>query len=186
MNGLDVSHRIIAEHVMPGSLCIDATAGRGKDTLFLAGLAGHGGHVIAMDIQEDAVRQTRELIASGGYSDCVDVYLDGHENMARYASPESADCIVFNFGWLPGGDHNIFTRKETSIAAMTAGLEILKPGGLMSLTVYCGRNNGYEERDAILDYLRHLDDQKYMCIVMDFINRINDPPFPVVILKEPV
>ncbi len=186
MNGLDVSHKIISEHVSAGAFCIDATAGRGKDTLFLAKLTGHSGRVLAFDIQQDAVDLTRVLIHENGFDDMTEVFLDSHSNMAAYAEPGTVDCIVFNFGWLPGGDHNIFTRKETSIAAMSAGLELLKPGGLMSLTVYYGRNNGYEERDAILGFLRGLDDQLYTVIVMDFVNRINDPPFPVVILKEPI
>ena len=54
----------------------------------------------------------------------------------------------------------------------------------MSLCVYYGRNNGYEERDAILGYVKALDHRKYTVMVVDFTNRINDPPIPVFIIKE--
>ena len=54
----------------------------------------------------------------------------------------------------------------------------------MSLCIYYGRNNGYEERDAILEYVRQLDHRAYTVLVVEFANRINDPPIPVFIIKE--
>ncbi len=51
-NALSLSHRFLAEHVRPGDLCIDATAGRGYDTAYLAGLTGETGRVLAFDIQQ--------------------------------------------------------------------------------------------------------------------------------------
>ncbi len=43
-------------------LCIDATAGTGKDTVFLAKLVGEKGRVISMDIQEMAIEQTKKRL----------------------------------------------------------------------------------------------------------------------------
>ena len=103
---------------------------------------------------------------------------------AEYAAAESVDGIVFNFGWLPGGDHDIFTKKESSIAAIRAGLELLKPGGFMSLCVYYGRNNGYTERDAILELMEQVDSRRFTVLQIGFPNRRNDPPFPVFIIKD--
>ena len=54
--------------------------------------------MLAFDVQEDAVRQTRELLAKEHLS--AEVYLDSHANMTHYAEPETVDCIVFNFGRL--------------------------------------------------------------------------------------
>ena len=48
-NALSLSHRFLAEHVRPGDLCIDATAGRGYDTAYLAGLTGETGRVLAFE-----------------------------------------------------------------------------------------------------------------------------------------
>lgn len=63
-SALNIIHRIIEEKVQPGDICIDATAGRGNDTLFLAKLVGETGHVTAFDIQQDAVDSTRALLGS--------------------------------------------------------------------------------------------------------------------------
>lgn len=183
-NALGVSHRFIKTYLSKGGFAIDATAGNGGDTLLLCETVGENGRVLAMDIQRQAVENTRKLVEEKGFSHLVQVVQDSHANLAQYAAPESADCVVFNFGWLPGGDHNVFTQKESSLSAIEQGLACLKTGGIMSLCVYYGRNNGYEERDAILEYVRGLDHRKYTVLVVDFANRINDPPIPIFIVKE--
>lgn len=183
-NALGVSHRFIKRHLPEGCFAIDATAGNGGDTLLLCECVGKAGRVLAMDIQPQAVENTRALLQEKSWSDMAQVVLDSHANMDRYAQPESADCVVFNFGWLPGGSHDVFTRKESSLEAIEKGLACLKPGGIMSLCVYYGRNNGYEERDAILEYVKGLDHRSYTVMVVDFANRINDPPIPIFIIKE--
>ena len=99
------------------------------------------------------------------------------------AQKGSISAITFNFGWLPGGDHNVFTKPETSIQAIEAGLSLLKDGGIMTLILYYGRETGFAERDALLDYLPTLDSDLYTVIEMPFVNRPNCPPIPIVILK---
>lgn len=182
-SALQIIHKVLEEHIQPGDLCIDATAGRGKDTLFLSRLVGEHGHVTAFDIQEDAVNSTCALLAAQGMDSRAEVYLDSHSNMAQYAQEGSISAITFNFGWLPGGDHNVFTKPETSIQAIEAGLSLLKDGGIMTLILYYGRETGFAERDALLDYLPTLDSDLYTVIEMPFVNRPNCPPIPIVILK---
>lgn len=182
-NALTLSHQFMEQHTSPGAFCIDATAGRGGDTAFLAELVGEGGKVLAFDIQQAALDSTAELLAQKGLSDRVQLILASHADMEQYAAPESVDLICFNFGWLPGGDHNIFTRAKSSIAAIDAGLRLLKPTGVMSLCIYYGRNNGYDERDAILAHLREIDGRTASVLVCEFVNRKNDPAIPVFILK---
>jgi len=183
-SALGVAHRVIAANVPSGALCIDATAGNGGDTVFLASLVGEGGRVIAMDIQEAAVRSTQKNILEHGCSGIASVVLKSHEFIDELAAPETVDCIVFNFGWLPGGDHGVFTLPETSVAAADKSLALLKRGGLLSLCLYYGRNNGYAERDALLHWAAGLDSTHYNVMRCDFLNRVNDPPFPVFIVKE--
>ena len=145
-------------------------------------VAGEAGRVLAFDVQEDAVRQTNELLAREGKH--AEVHLDSHAHMENYAAPESVDCIVFNFGRLPGGDPHIFTHADSSIEAVNAGLRLLKPGGVMALAIYYGGENGYGERDALLAHLKTLDDRKYSVLVCDWANRRNDPPIPAFIFKD--
>lgn len=182
-SALDIIQKIIREHVREGDLCIDATAGRGNDTLFLSELVGDSGHVLSFDIQEDAVKSTRELLSAHGLSERAEVFLESHSEMANFADPDSVSCITFNFGWLPKGDHNIFTKKETSIPAIEAGLKLLKDGGIMTLIIYYGRETGFEEKDALLEYLPTIDSSEYTVVEMPFVNRSNCPPIPIVIFK---
>ena len=79
-------HHFIREHVKTGDLCIDATAGNGNDTLLLCELVGDEGHVIAFDIQEDAVRKTRERLENEGVLDRANVLLESHIYMKQYST----------------------------------------------------------------------------------------------------
>ena len=108
LNTLGMVHGFLERHVREGALCIDATAGRGRDTALLCRLAGQTGRVLAFDIQQEAVEQTEALLDREGLR--AEVHLDSHANMERYVRPGTADCIVFNFGRLPGGDPHIFTQ----------------------------------------------------------------------------
>lgn len=183
-SALNIIHRIIKEKVQPGDICIDATAGRGNDTLLLAQLVGESGHVTAFDIQQDAVDSTRALLAANGMTERADVLLKSHSEMGELFEENSVSCITFNFGWLPKGDHNIFTSKTTSIPAIEQGLKLLKSGGVMTLIIYYGRETGFEERDALLEYLPTIDSSRFTVIEMPFVNRPNCPPIPIIILKD--
>ena len=184
LNTLGVAHEFIAKHLEQGEFCIDATAGNGGDTKFLAKLVGSTGKVIAIDIQQQAVTNTTMAIEKEGYSDYVQVVLDSHSNIDHYAQPETVDCIAVNFGWLPGGAHDFFTTPATSIPAIEKSLTLLKKGGFISLCIYYGGQSGYEERDALLEYLTTIDQYKYTVLLTQFTNRKKDPPIPVFIIKE--
>lgn len=176
-------HHFIREHVKQGDLCVDATAGNGNDTLLLCELVGETGKVFAFDIQEQAVENTKRRLEEHGVSERAEVLLDSHTNMSRYAEEDSVSCIVFNFGYLPGGDHNLATQKESSVTAIHEGLRLLKKGGIMSLCIYSGGDSGFEERDAILAELKQLNSKKYLVVLSEYYNRPNNPPIPVLVLK---
>ena len=182
LNTLSMVHEFLKRTVRPGDFCIDATAGRGRDTALLCRLTGETGRVLTFDIQEAAAEQTNALLAAEGLT--AEVILDSHANMERYAAAETVDCIVFNFGRLPGGDPMVFTRADTSVAALEAGLQLLKPGGTMAIALYYGGANGYSERDAVLAWLETLDDRRFSVLRCDWANRRNDPPMPIFIWKE--
>ncbi len=177
-------HEIIRSQVRREGCYIDATMGRGHDTLLLCELAGAKGHVLAFDIQEEALKDTEELLEKCGMPGRAELILDGHEHMEKYACPESVDLICFNFGYLPGGDHRIATRPETSILAIEKGLVLLKAGGMMSLCIYSGGDTGFEEKEKILEYIKELPSRNYTVIVNQYYNRENNPPIPVFIWKK--
>lgn len=183
-------HEIIRSQAEREGFYIDATMGKGNDTKLLCELAKDQGRILAFDIQKEALEETEKMlngyeIGRKMYEDGrIQLILDGHEHMEMYAKSETADVICFNFGYLPGGDHRIATKVETSVEAIKKGLKILKRGGMMSLCIYSGGDTGVEEKDAILEYLRSLPAREYTVIQNTYFNRGNNPPMPVFIFKE--
>ncbi|MCI8408160.1 MAG: methyltransferase domain-containing protein [Lachnospiraceae bacterium] len=180
---IEYAHHFIRRHVDQGDICVDATAGNGHDTLFLCELVGENGKVIAMDIQEIAVNHTKKLLRENAFEGNAKVILDSHENIGKYAREESVSCIVFNLGYLPGGNHALATKAKSTITAMEASLQLLKKNGLLSVTIYSGGDSGFEEKNAVLEWMKQLDAKKYLVIVSEYYNRPNHPPIPVQIIR---
>ena len=179
-------HHFIKNQVKEGDLCIDATVGNGRDTEVLCSLVGDKGLVVGLDIQEIALEKTRSRLEDAGLSDRARLFLSGHEHMAEVVEASAhgkISCVVFNFGYLPGGNHQLATKGETSIEALEVALDLLKKDGLISLCIYSGGDSGFSEREEILAWLEELDSQKYLVIVNEFYNRKNHPPLPVLIYK---
>ncbi len=179
---LGLAHRFLHEAVQPGDLCIDATCGRGNDTKLLCELTGTTGRVIGFDIQQEAIDSTAALLRENGLQ--AELHCESHAEMARYAEPETVSCIVFNFGWLPRGSHEIFTHADSSIAALNAALRLLKTGGALVLCIYYGGANGFSERDALNGYLAALDSRYYTVLQCSFPNRTGCPPYAVFVTKD--
>ncbi len=175
-------HRFLSDYIEEGSCCIDATCGNGNDTEFLCRKAGKTGKVYAFDIQAQAVQRTAERLKNAGYGERAVLYCAGHEHMGEYVR-EKADVIMFNFGYLPGGNHSVATRAETSVRAVREAMGLLKKGGVISLCIYSGGDTGYEERDALMACLRELDPRSWLVIVCSYYNRKNDPPQPVFVIR---
>lgn len=177
----DWIHSVLTNYIMEGDCCVDATMGKGGDTLFLCRMAGKTGSVTAFDIQEEALSFTEKRLKEAGLSAAL--LLEGHEQMGKHFQPETIQCIMFNLGYLPGGDHNLATKPETTIAAIEEGLRLLKTGGIMSICIYSGGDSGFEERDRVLEFLEHLDEKRYFIAKQEFINKGNHPPMPVFLIK---
>lgn len=135
---------------------VDATAGNGHDTAFLAELAGTSGKVVAFDVQSEAIEATRARLAKNGLGRNVELFLCGHEKMAETLGTEwrgNVNAVFFNLGYLPKGDHAITTLPETTLRALDAAWEMLAPGGFISLTVYTRHAGGFDESAQIADWL---------------------------------
>lgn len=182
LNTINIAHGWMCQYLKAGDLCIDATAGRGHDTVFLCELVGDTGRVLAFDIQEEAVNSTKFLLKEKGLK--AEVYLESHTHMDHYVKPETVDGIVFNFGYLPGGDHSMSTKADTSKLAIEKGLVLLKRHGVMSLCIYHGGDTGFEEKEALMTYLKSLGAKAYTVAVCELYNKPNHPPLAVLIQKH--
>src|SRR5699024_835361 len=112
--------------VRPGSFCIDATMGNGGDTELLCRLAGPEGRVLAFDIQKSALSRTEKRLRDAGVPDNFRLILDSHSHMTQYADAGAIDCIVFNLGYLPGGDHRLATKPASTLRALEQSLPLMK------------------------------------------------------------
>ncbi|WP_010243596.1 tRNA (mnm(5)s(2)U34)-methyltransferase [Acetivibrio cellulolyticus] len=181
-NSLTQSHKYIEHFVEEGDTVIDATAGNGSDTVFLAKLVGESGHVYSFDVQQIALDRTAEKLDSLDLRDRVDLINDGHENLDNYVKSK-VKAVMFNLGYLPRGDHNIGTRAKTTITAIQKSMELLVVGGIISIVVYHGGDSGFDEKIQVIEYLGKLEPKKYVVMKTEFINQENCPPILVCIEK---
>lgn len=182
-NSLAISHEIIKKLVKEGDTVVDATMGNGNDTLFLATLVGDKGKVYSFDIQACALKNTRRKLYEAGAQGCVELINDGHQNMDIYVSA-GIKAVMFNLGYLPKGDHSIGTKADTTIEALKKSMELLIAGGIIMMVIYYGGDSGFDEKEAVLEYLKTIDCRKYTVLVSDFVNQINCPPIAVCIEKN--
>ena len=150
-------HTILTNHLHEGDLAIDATAGNGYDTLFLAEQVGLSGKVIAIDIQDCAIRSTREKLESAGLIDRVRLVCEDHATALRELmvnDREKIAAITFNLGYLPGSDKSIQTNAESTDVALAASIQLLSPGGYLCVTAYRGHSGGIAEAETVGAFMR--------------------------------
>ena len=150
----ELAQRLASEALQEGDLAIDATTGNGHDTLMLAERVGDTGRVLAFDVQPAAVESTRAKIIAAGFQDRVAYHLTSHAKMAELAAPSSASVIMFNLGYLPGGDHTLTTDTSETLRALEAAAVCLKPGGLLTVVCYPGHAEGASEAKAVEEWLQ--------------------------------
>lgn len=153
------AHQIVGEVVLPGDVAIDATAGNGHDTVFLAGRVGATGRVYSLDIQAEAIEKTRARLLAADLAN-VELIQRDHAGLADLVPTQlrgSIRAIVFNLGFLPGGDKSIITRVGSTVKAIRSALDILMPGGVLTVIAYPGHPGGAEEAASVAEMLQQLD-----------------------------
>ena len=179
---LQYAQTLLKSAIGDGDIAVDATAGNGHDTLFLAELVGDDGFVYAFDVQKQAVDATLHRLLDHALEHRAVVLKDGHENVAKYVDKPVSGAI-FNLGYLPGSDHEVITRPNTTIQALESLLKLLKIGGIVVLVIYHGHEGGKEERDEVIRFVSELP-QKYIHVLRyEFLNQKNDPPFVIALEK---
>ena len=183
---LNYSHYLLEESVTKGETVIDATCGNGNDTLYLSKLVGDEGHVLAFDIQEQAIQNSKKLVDDNGFEN-VSFIKDSHAHIVKYLPEETNEHIggaIFNLGYLPKSDKSIITEGDSTIAAIDTILNFLKKDGLIVIVVYHGHEGGDSEKEMILKHVINLDQKEYNVLKYGFINQKNNPPFIIAIQKK--
>jgi predicted methyltransferase len=170
-----MAHFYAAQVLKAGEVAVDATAGNGWDTLFLARQVGPEGRVYAFDLQQRSLDCTSALLARENLQARVLLFQAGHEQMAAYIDGK-VSVVMFNLGYLPGGDRVVVTKKETTLTAVQAALNLIRAGGLLTITAYPGHPEGKAEQAALIKFSEKLSSREYTVLQIKYLNRVKDPP----------
>lgn len=161
---IPLSRRVLAAALASGReagapCALDATAGNGHDTLFLASQVGDAGRVWAFDVQTAALAAARARVAEAGLVERVVFVHAGHERLGEILPPDVAGRLyaaTFNLGYLPGSDKKTVTHAPTTLAALEALLPLIAVHGLLCVHAYLGHSGGEAEGAAVARWFEGL------------------------------
>lgn len=162
--------------VKPGDTVIDATCGNGHDTLKLCqlALAEGKGKVYAFDIQQEAIESTRSLLRAQlpkEVQERIELHFQSHESFPESLTAESVSLIVYNLGYLPGGNKNLTTNHLSTRQSLEQALPLIKSSGAISLTCYPGHPEGAQEQKILLEFAANLSPLEWSCCHNVWLNR---------------
>ena len=166
---LELAHSYWEKGFQKGSWAIDATCGNGHDARFLAKMCEG---IIVLDIQKKALENTRFLL--GDFSH-VHFFCQSHERFPDLAYEKPISLIVYNLGYLPGGNKEVTTLTSTTLKSLQRAMDIVLPGGMISLTCYPGHPEGAREEKALLSFTKGLDPRIWSVCYHQWINRNKAP-----------
>lgn len=183
---LDLAHKHWKSLLQKGDTVIDATLGNGKDALVLCSiLADLGeGKIIGFDIQEKAVGASSLLLKEKipHFIENVELFTRSHKTFPETIKPGTVKLIVYNLGYLPGGDKRLTTQSEETICSLENALPLLTAGGCLCVTCYPGHDEGKKEYAAVVSFMEGLDTQTYCVCAHQFLNR-KDSPVMILVQK---
>jgi len=179
----DTVQGIVKTYINEGDTVIDATIGNGYDTVFLAEQVGINGQVYGFDIQDIAIRSTKEKLDERKLLNRVTLIKDSHECVKDHIK-SSVKVAMFNLGYLPSGDKEIITKPESTIKAIENMLDILEKNGLISIISYYGHEGGMIEKNEVNKYLGELNNKQYDVISIAYENRKMNAPIIYLVRKK--
>ncbi len=182
----DLAHALVGKCLQEGELAVDATVGNGHDAVFLARCVGERGRVIGCDLQEAALVEARRELEMQGVSGRVVLHRADHERLTELV-PEGhgvVGAVMFNLGYLPGGDHGVVTQVGSTLAGLGGALELLRPGGILSVVCYPGHEGGGDESDAVRSWAEGLEAARFRSVVYSVLNAAKAAPFLVAIERR--
>jgi hypothetical protein len=183
---VNTAHDLIRDILSPGDITVDATVGNGHDTLFLAEQVGPSGHVYGFDIQQAAIDSTLEKFRQTPLSDRLILIHASHAEMSDKIPAHhhgKIRAIMFNLGYLPGGDKSIITLTDSTLSALTTAGRILAVNGIITLLAYPGHQGGDSETDQVKNWCAQLNKQQFAVDTMYSAEHKDSAPRLFVIRK---
>ncbi|QJC51294.1 SAM-dependent methyltransferase [Paenibacillus albicereus] len=179
---IGMAHGWVRQRVQPGDAVVDATLGGGVDARFLAELVGPRGALIGFDVQEEALRRTRDrlepLRAAGRLPARTSLLLRSHSELEAAVPAELRGriaAVLFNLGYLPGSDTSLITMPQTTLPALQAALRVLRPGGILACVLYPGHPGGAEEADEVMGWASGLPAEAAQAAVYRMVQKPSAP-----------
>lgn len=177
---LDLAHHYWSTIAEYGDCVIDATCGNGYDTFKLCQLtlSNDKGKVYAFDIQSQAIERAQSYLQSSLSPELlkrIEWQERCHSTFPDSLEPNSVKLIVYNLGYLPGGDKKITTHRNSTLESLFHGLQLIKSGGVISITCYPCHPEGKEEEDAIIHFASQLSIKEWSCCHHRWLNRQKAP-----------
>lgn len=152
-NVIQLMHLALLPVLAKASIVVDATAGNGYDTLFIAEHTSQSAQIYAFDVQPAALANTK--VRTAEYAERIHYLLCSHENIEREVFGK-IDVCMFNLGYLPGAGHEAATRTGSTRKALESVLAKLNVHGVCVLVVYPGHPEGKLEADMLRDVVEKL------------------------------
>jgi len=174
------AHHYLATQLSTNAHLIDATAGNGHDALFLSQFILPDGHLYLFDIQEVAIQTTRSLLLSNEIpASNTSLFQCSHTELKERIPSNlhgAIDAVVFNLGYLPGQHKTLTTLSDSTLVALESSLELLKPGGILSVITYPGHATGAEEARCVTNWMKSLPSSAFEVQRLQALNRLAPPP----------
>lgn len=177
---IHLAHAYWKDYLTAGDTAIDATCGNGHDTLFIANccISETKGKLYSIDIQKQALEQARTLLSKALPKRSLErvVFIQGcHSHFPKEIAARTVKLIVYNLGYLPGGDKNVTTSFETTLRSIEEAMTLITNDGLISITCYPGHPAGKIEQGKILELVKQLDPWKWISCHHVWTNRNQAP-----------
>lgn len=173
------------EVLRPGDIAIDATCGNGHDSLSMAHLCltPTSGNLHCIDIQPEAIESTQRKLRAALTMELeqrVCYHIKSHETFPDSIPLGSVSLICYNLGYLPGKSrensrNTIITKTETTIKSIRSAINLLKAGGMLSITAYPGHEGGEEESKEVSHFLSTLSPLDWRVYAHSPLNRPMSP-----------
>ncbi len=151
-----LAQEAVATRLLDGALAVDATAGNGHDTHFLAGRVGKRGMVAAFDVQSAALHATGKRLAAAGLERRGLLVDRSHAEAGDHLPAHwrgRVQAVMMNLGYLPGADHGVVSRADSTLAFLDEVLDWMGEKAIISVIAYRSHPGGEAEHCAVAGWM---------------------------------
>ena len=166
-----------------GMQVLDATLGNGEDAVFLCEKIGKSGFLEGIDIQDDAVNQSRIKLEEKSFEN-FQLRIGNHKYIDQLYEGQYFDLIVYNLGYLPKSNKVCTTLLDSTAESIQKALQLIKVGGILSITTYRGHDEGVKEYQWLMSYTQQLDTKAYHVMKFEYLNQGVQTPSVILIERK--